>query len=410
MPKTYLVDIPQNPYFFPNQLPAPPSASGLICLSPPTKFRISNKIKITIPDDPVFSGTYVWDRQANSDNWILNTGESQIRDFICDDEIDQNYTLGFVEVNNASQSYPASFEETYTEFNLEVKKVYAFPAKYYMYATLAAETSESMGHRLSVGFTMPIRYRHAYGDWIVVDRLIQNGIKTPHILNGSPNYAIVNEGPDPTDNTISYKYINPANNMPICSSGLNELGFSFKTSASGLGVGCFAFGQPYPYFDEELPYFEPKVGVKSLLEFVYDCREGVNCGIVNSLSGGSWIQNTSVNNVCYGSTINVTYNCVSDIIQSTFASATINMYFIVSNNYRIYLANNTFSNYLVDNTYKKLFHTTFTGYSYNDIIQYVNSSVAIYPIVGDKYGCLDLYWETISSNEYNLYIIPSDDC
>ena len=47
-----------------------------------TSVYISKKIKITIPDDPIFSGTYVFDRGLGDDSldsstWIFNTGLSQ---------------------------------------------------------------------------------------------------------------------------------------------------------------------------------------------------------------------------------------------------------------------------------------------------------------------------------------------
>jgi hypothetical protein len=419
--KTYLVNIPVNPYFFPGQQPAPPLASGLLCEDPPTQFRISNKIKITIPDDPVFSGTYVWDRQANSTTWILNAGESQIRDFMCYGEVDQNYTLGFAEVNNASQIYPASFEETYTIYNLEVEKAYAFPAKYYMYATVAAETSESMGHRLSVGFTIPIRYRHAYGDWIVVDRLLNGGIKTPHILNGSPNYSIVNEGPDPTDNTVSYKFINPANNIPICPSGLNELGFSFKTSASGLGIGCLTFGQPYPYFQNELPYFEPKIGVESLLEFVYDCRNTINCNIANgtTLTDNPPSINVNDQTVCLGSTINIDYACAG-----VPTNEQMRLYFLSKvDNLKIYYKNyfgGSSTIYTINGDINEAVELPIYGSfaSLADIRTYINQDFAVYDVNNNAYRCVDLYVVYDPYGDYIpeegpspcVIIILSDDC
>jgi hypothetical protein len=423
--KTYLVNIPVNPYFFPGQQPAPPLASGLLCDEEPpaTQFRISNKIKITIPDDPVFSGTYVWDR-LNSSTWILNSSESQwAADFTCTDSlIGQTTTIEFIEVNNPSQSYPAGFEETYSTYGLETEKVYAFPAKYYMYATVTAATSESMGHRLSVGFTLPIRYRHAYGDWIVVDRLLSGGIKTPHILNGSPNYAILNEGPEPADNTIGYKFINPANNTPICPSGINELGFSFKTSASGLGAGCFAFGYPYPYFGEaELPYFEPKIGVESLLEFVYDCRNTINCNIANGtiLTDNSPSINVNDQGVCLGSTINIDYACAG-----VPTNEQMRLYFLSKvNNLKIYYKNYFGGNsttYTINGDIDEAVELPIFGSSASlaEIRTYINQDFAVYDVNNNAYRCVDLY---VVYDPYAPYIpeegpwpcviiILSDDC
>jgi hypothetical protein len=412
--KTYLVNIPVNPYFFPGQQPAPPLASGLLCDEEPPaiQFRISNKIKITIPDDPVFSGTYVWDRTAALAAWTLNLSESQLSNSI---NCGTDNLIEFVEVGNPSSSYPAGFEETYSTYGLETEKVYAFPAKYYMYATAAAETSESMGHRLSVGFTIPIRYRHGYGDWIVVDRRINNGIKTPHILNGSPNYAILNEGPEPTDNTISYKFINPDNNTPICSSGINELGFSFKTSASGLGFPCTTFGYPYPYFGEtELPYFEPKIGVESLVEFVYDCRNTINCNIANGtiLTDNSPSMNVNDQGVCLGSTINIDYACAG-----VPTNEQMRLYFLSKvNNLKIYYGDGS-TTYTINGDIDEAVELPIFG-SLAAIRTYINQDFAVYDVNNNAYRCVDLYvvydpyvyYEPEDNPPPCVIIILSDDC
>jgi hypothetical protein len=429
MAKTYLVNIPSNPYFFPDQPPAPPLASGLLCNNPRTQFRISNKIKITIPNDPIFSGIYVWDREpaiggSQTADWILNLNESQLSNSInCVPDLGlPSNLIGFAEASNPSRSNPASFEETYTIYALEPEKVYAFPAKYYMYLTAAAASTESMGHRLSVGFTLPIRYRHAYGDWIVVDRLIANGKKTPHKLNGSPNYAILNEGPDPGDNTISYKFIDSISNQPICSSGLNELGFSFKTSGPGLGFECSDFGLPYPYFGEqELSWFEPKIGVQSLVEFVYDCRPTINCNIaagatLDTITGATLIDPNS----CLGLTINVDHNCVNPAAQMrlyilNFAD-NLSINFKNANNLANTYRKQTYANTALELPISVGSNTA----SLVDIKYYINNYLAVYEYYSNayRYKCIDLYVVNDPFVNYIpeegpppcVVIIPSDDC
>lgn len=341
------VQLPDNYYLW-TQVNIPPSSSynDLCNEISPTYLNVSDKIKITIFDDPIFSGVYVFDRvdgTGNSNlfspNWVLNSGESShnLSTYSHPGSIfDENL---LVSLNDDMTSPGATVAyEGYTELkisysndstnvgDIQLEDAYAFPAKFVFTAVqppcpCSGDPSlpeyiatTGIGHRLAVGFVPPIRYRHTYGDWILVDKI-------PHIVTGTPNYVIgslFNNGYQATNgmylNTSAYvSYTESTTGIPptpigtgfiniiggegvdirpVCTD-IPNIGFAFKVSATGLGydrgtslyidstsniqgIGRLHTYERYYDFDlnirDERPFFGPKTPVVAAVEFVYSCR------------------------------------------------------------------------------------------------------------------------------------------
>jgi hypothetical protein len=164
---------------------------------------------------------------------------------------------------------------------------------------------------------MPIRWRHPYQDWIVVDQI-------PHTITGIIDYTTgipfsdgtggssdVNSksvqyaeswtpgtlgavGNSPTGGYITISNDNDHAIWPICT-GLSDLGFAFRVSASGLGLDEETgenehdpleglgnlqnftpdFGSPDAR--DTSNFFGPKIPVKASIEFTYSCRPLLPC-------------------------------------------------------------------------------------------------------------------------------------
>lgn len=447
--KTKPINIPCNPYIYPNSTPTSPVESGklLISNSNYTAPRLSNKIKITIPYDPIFKGIYVFDN-VNGDfdentigNWVFNSGESStsINQCYTPGDINQNYKylISFTEVNDPSDINQC-YTETYIKYNYNglgdaSGDIYAFPAKYYMCITNPAININDTGSRLSVGFTLPIRYRSKCGDWIVVDRLYNKyNQKTPHVLYGNSNYAYYETPTNGADFLRRYKFLT-SDNQSICGSGLNEIGFSFKCEGSRLGYNCVNICN-YPYTStqdslnpiDEISWFTPKIPVMSTLEFVYDCRPLCYCPNFASYIDTNWILSSgySSNGIsCYGSSINMNIDCnlTAPIeFSSPFTEINVILYLITSSNYKFFIKKSSgdifwhdyveYSTPLTSNA--KVYADLISGNtSPHKIIQWINSNVVAYSIANNRYSSVDLYWYDIYNNqtEYYVYIVPSED-
>ena len=164
-----------------------------------TSVNISKRIKITIPDDPIFSGTYVFDRgfgdsSLNSNNWIFNTGLSQynlntynhpesfLNGKLLVSLSDTNYTEYLPGYNELKTSL---YKGENNSLANQLEDVFSFPAKFVFTAVQPPcpcsgeigtawppiSTTQASGHRLAVGFAPPIRWRSPYSDWIIVDKI-----------------------------------------------------------------------------------------------------------------------------------------------------------------------------------------------------------------------------------------------
>lgn len=350
---THIIQAPVNSYLYP-QARNPPSGSYNLLCGNNYDIRVSNKIKITIPDDPVFSGIYVFDYAPGygeaglfSPDWVLNTGESKHNLIPYNHPDSSVHGKLLVSLSDSSLSdsvfgYPGYMEiktSYYADDNnagaRELEDVLAFPAEFIFTAVQPPcpcngipdidyiETT-GVGHRVTVALAAPIRWRHPYRDWILVD-------KVSHTINNSiTNYAtgtIFNDGtiyvnrglylPNSkyikhtksyvpgTDNTvIGDGYISLAYNYQkltsITCTGIPDLGIAFRSYGYGLGIDR---GQDN-YFDttaniqgiggfqefsrnlndnldmvikDERPFFDNKIPIKASVDFIYSCRPGLPC-------------------------------------------------------------------------------------------------------------------------------------
>lgn len=436
--KTHSVDIPPNPYVPSYSTKTSPSESGKLCASNSSynQVQMSNKIKITIPYDPVFGGTYVFDRIASNNEWKLNELESITSINTCINTGDVNpipkQLINFYEVMNPSNASEC-YVETYTKFIEDLftssGNIYAFPAKYRMCLTQPAPSIDELGHRLSVGFTLPIRYRPRCQDWVLADRLYgSNGKKTPHTIYGSPNYAYYD------DPYFFFSYnLNPkftflnSDNSQACGSGISNLGFSFRCDGVSLGYNCQNIcTYPYNGDNNETSWFTPKQPVIAQIEFVYDCRPQCACNTVlnyNEISASNWGNNTIK---CYGSSVNINYDCTSQSPEPSYVGHAVEVYFVASEKYIFFIRDNINSNIYystptsigsVDKVikYPSTFSTPGIDIVYS-MIYWINNNVSVFSAINNqqpniennKYSAVDIYWNTTNST-YKLYILPSED-
>lgn len=284
------VQLPKNYYLWPQANTPPSSSYNDLCDEiSPTDLNISDKIKITIFDDPIFSGVYVFDRvngTGNSNlfspNWVLNAGESShnLSTYSHPESLFDGDLLVSLNDNMSPPGLTVLYEG-YTELkmsyyndsnnigNIQLEEAYAFPAQFVFTAVQPPcpcsgnpdlpefIATTGVGHRLAVGLVPPIRYRHTHGDWILVDKI-------PHLITGAPNYvtgSLFNNGFQAANgmylNTSAYinytesymlgtpptpvstGFINIVGEgggdiWPVCT-GIPDIGFAFKVSATGLG-------------------------------------------------------------------------------------------------------------------------------------------------------------------------------
>jgi len=351
--------LPKNNYLVEQSVNPPSGSYDLLC-SETYPIAISNKIKITIPDDPIFSGTYVFDysigggdQLLQSDNWIFNAAESthnlstyqhssdegpvafngKVLVSLSDEPVRLSYYQGYEEhLYGFYNNDPSAFQ------NRSLDDAFAFPAEFIFtavqppgpcYGIPAIDPIQvtGTGHRLAVGFALPIRWRHPYKNWILVDRkthtienivdytsgvvfndgIVRNIDGNSVYLNNSKSvryaesWAPGSAGSIPTGGYLS---ISPDANYElfnICT-GIPDIGFSFKAYGSGLGIYRNRYWVDGPtiegiggahYFADlsslsigadTRPFFENKTPVKSIIEFVYSCRSGISCSTFENVT------------------------------------------------------------------------------------------------------------------------------
>jgi hypothetical protein len=388
---THLRSLSLNNYLYP-QSTSPPSGSYNLLCSNNYSVSISNKIKITIPDDPIFGGTYVFDYSPTnagdhdlfSTNWILNSGESS-HSLVPYNHPDSaaNGKLLVSLTDNGMQGlvfgYPGYMEIKTSYYKDEIntgarqlEDVFAFPAQFIFTAVqppcpcsgipgVDLVSTVGSGHRVTVALAAPIRWRHPYRNWILVD-------KVSHTIDDSTiSYAsgsVFNDGASyfsTTDNSSVYlpnsKYIKltktyvpgTANSVigdgyiglsneyygltSIVCTGISDLGVAFRSSASGLGIdraNTYYFDNTFNIqgiggfqefsrdvannwdliIKDERPFFD-KIPIRANIDFIYSCRSGIGCLNMN----GSTISSVSGSGIScspFSSYINIDYLCGND--------------------------------------------------------------------------------------------------
>jgi len=383
---THITQIPVNSYLYP-QLRNPPVGSYNLLCGNNYDIRISDKIKISIPDDPIFSGTYVFDYVPGggdsdlfSSNWILNSVESNhnLSSYNHPDSAANGKLLVSLCNSDFSASvfgYPGYMEIKTSYYNddnnaaaRQLEDVFAFPAEFIFTAVqppcpctgipdVDYIGTSGIGHRVTVALAAPIRWRHPYRDWILVDKVshtIDNSIinyATGTLFNDGALYVnrdiyLLNSKyikytksyvPGTANTVIGDGYISIAPNdydglTSIVCTGIPDLGIAFRSSAYGLGIDR---GQTY-YFDstaniqgiggfqeftrnvvdnwdfiikDERPFFDSKIPIKANVEFIYSCRPGLPCfnitpSIISPVTG------TGIGCIVdYYTSINIDYLC-----------------------------------------------------------------------------------------------------
>jgi hypothetical protein len=355
--KIHYSPLPVNNYLYPQSKNPPSGAYSVLC-GANYNVSISNKIKITIPDDPIFSGVYVFDYLPGSGNsnlrspdWILNQSESahNLITYNHPDSIFNNKLLVSLNDNLSNQiGYEGYLELKTSYYNDEnntqarqLEDAYAFPAKFVFTAVqppcpcsgipgLDYISTIGSGHRLAVGLSPPIRWRHPYSNWILVDKvnhvidgyipnyatgtLFSDGTNSPYYSSQTQQTVLLNNskyikytesyvtGTAETQIGSGYVSLSMNNIWPVCT-GLSDIGFAFRSSASGLGIDrglsyyfdgytIEGIGREQEYvrdvvnnFDfiikDERPFFDTKIPVRANIEFVYSCRSGLPCFNMN---------------------------------------------------------------------------------------------------------------------------------
>jgi hypothetical protein len=383
--------------------------------------NLSKKIKITIPDDPIFSGTYVFDYALGggdgdlfSNNWILNSGESnhnlspyshnlnppgdtgdpsyiakfqnKILVSLNDQPQIDSQTYGYVE---AQTSY---YKDTIATSAHEIDEAYAFPAHFVFTAVQSScpcsgddayddlITAQPSGHRLAVGFAIPIRWRGSHQDWIAVDRIFHTinqtefaggGNINPNYVSGVPfNNGVTHYDPELSTNilpnnavylTYGTSYVPSTANTVIGSgiytldytlgldffvncTGIEDLGFAFRVSSSGGGVAITnnlpgldigsimpGIGR-YNIFTKNLNdqidksnFFGPKIPVGATIEFVDSCRPGRPC--VNLTP--DTVSPVQVSGICFSKS-NIISNLFCGNIQASPSQSSLDSYEVSS--------------------------------------------------------------------------------
>jgi hypothetical protein len=289
-----------------------------------TSVNISKRIKITIPDDSIFSGIYVFDRGfgdsfLNSNNWIFNTGLSQHNlntydhpESVMDGKLlvslsDTDYLL-FTGYNELKTSLYKG-ENDYLANQLE--DVFSFPAKFVFTAVqppcpcsgevgtaFPPVSTQGSGHRLAVGFAPPIRWRQSYNDWIIVDKISHTISEIPNYAtgalfnNGITYFSTTDQADVALNNCKSIRYtesyipgaaasetrdgylgITTADTgfWPVCT-GLTDLGFSFRVSANGLGKDKGRHAEHFRSWFDEFAHIQG-IGPLQVYETYYTWNE-----------------------------------------------------------------------------------------------------------------------------------------
>lgn len=333
--------------------------------------NLSKKIRITIPDDPIFSGIYVFDYAAGdgdlfSSNWVLNSGESNHNLSPYDHNLnppgdtgDPTYITKFQnkilvslndqpQINSSTYGYVEAktsyYKDTIAITAQEINDAYAFPAHFVFTAVQSScpcsgdnayddlITTKLLGHRLAVGFAIPIRWRGSHQDWIAVDRIPHTinqqefaggGNIDPNYVTGVPfNNGVTHYDPELDTNilpnnavylTYGTSYVPSTASTVIGSgiyslddtigldffvncTGIEDLGFAFRVSSTGEGVAIpnnlpgLDIGPIMPgigrynIFTKKITdqidksnFFGPKIPVGAVIQFVDSCRPGRPC-------------------------------------------------------------------------------------------------------------------------------------
>jgi hypothetical protein len=363
-------------------------AYNVLCGNPP-QANLSSVIKITIPYDPVFSGTYQFQFLPNITGWRLINDSRTSTSLLAYSSSDisrqgpfQNQKLISLEQTLTEPTYKGYVEVARSgDANSNISGVFAFPA-HFVFSAISPPTDvgappsvpTTSGHRAVLGFTLPIRWRQEYFDWIVSDQIGHkvSGSKysnpvTPDYWIPSTNisvsgYATSRSGSNIiglsgiTNNPAIYDLSDTStaitgscnmsfmaddtewSNGPVPYSGLAHMGFCYRTSASGLpyhenGVmdlnDFMGIRQEFNnHTVNETRLLGNKQDMVAWIEFPNSCRtSGTTCNdvafILNDPNLPPSTGYTTISGTCIGSYINADFACTDNLARpdSTYFSS-----------------------------------------------------------------------------------------
>lgn len=362
-------------------------AYSVLCGSPP-QANLSSIIEIKIPYDPIFSGTYSFSYAPVITGWkLITTNNRTLTSLPNYSGLDasrqgpfQNTKLISLEQTLTEPTYKGYTEVSRSgDSNSNISGVFAFPAHFVFSALcpptdIGTSTSPSVptasGHRAVLGFTVPIRWRKEYFDWIISDQVGHkvSGSKysspvTPDYWLPSTNlsvsgYATSRSGVNTiglsgiTNNPATYDLSNLSTAItgscsmsftapttewtgPISYSGLAHMGFCYRTSASGL-----------PYHQDSVMDLNDFMGIRQVfnnystinttrllgnkqdmeawITFPNSCRtSGTTCNDFSGMLGGVLgalpvsTGSTMISGTCIGSYVNADFACSDNIARPT---------------------------------------------------------------------------------------------
>jgi hypothetical protein len=355
-------------------------AWNALCGSPP-QANLSSIIEIKIPYDPVFAGTYTFSYAPSITGWRLIESNGRT-----------STSLPAYSGSDASRQGPfqnkklISLEQTSTEPTYKgyvevarsggstsnISGVFAFPA-HFVFSAISPPTDidtdpypTTSGHRAVLGFTVPIRWRKEYFDWIVSD---QGGHKVsgskyskgweaeywiPSTNLSVSGYATSSSGSGTiglsgiTNSPATYNLYDLSTAItgscsmsfmaadtewsegPVPYSGLAHMGFCYRTSASGL-----------PYHEDNVMDLNDFMGIRQVfnndtinttrllgnkqdmeawITFKNSCRtSGTTCSDFSPILGGVLgalpvpTGYTTISGTCIGSYVNADFACMDNI-------------------------------------------------------------------------------------------------
>lgn len=355
-------------------------AWNVLCGSPP-QANLSSIIEIKIPYDPIFSGTYTFSYAPPITGWRLITSNDRTSTSLpaySGSDVSrqgpfQNQKLITLEQTSTEPTYKGYVEVSRSgDANSNISGVFAFPA-HFVFSAISPPTDvgsspsvpTTSGHRAVLGFTVPIRWRKEYFDWIVSD---QGGHKVsgskyskgweasywiPSTNLSVSGYATSRSGSGIiglsgiTNNPATYNLYDLSTAItgscsmsfmaadtewsegPVPYSGLAHMGFCYRTSASGL-----------PYHEDNVMDLNDFMGIRQVfnndtinttrllgnkqdmeawITFPNSCRtSGTTCNDFYDMLGGVpgalpvSTGYTMISGTCIGSYVNADFACTDN--------------------------------------------------------------------------------------------------
>lgn len=363
-------------------------AYNALCGSPP-QANLSSIITIQIPYDPIFSGTYSFSYAPVITGWKLITTNNRTLTSL------PNYSGSDIARQGPFQNQKLiSLEQTLTEPTYKgyvevarsgnstsnISGVFAFPA-HFVFSAISPPTDvgsspsvpTTSGHRAVLGFTVPIRWRKEFFDWIVSDQgghkvsgsKYSNGAGANYWIPSTnlsvSGYATSSSGSGIiglsgiTNNPATYDLSNLSTAItgscsmsfmaadtewsegPVPYSGLAHMGFCYRTSASGL-----------PYHQDNVMDLNDFMGIRQVfnndtinttnttrllgnkqdmeawITFPNSCRtSGTTCndfaGMLGGFPGALPVStgSTTISGTCIGSYVNADFSCKDNVARPT---------------------------------------------------------------------------------------------